>query len=154
MALLPLVGADGGAVETAPARDALYDDLTSNMSCQCGCGTTIKTCPHEDCSSAIPARKELHEMVDAGLSRQEIVAKMVSRHGEAIMASPAFSGFNIMAWVMPFVAIVMVGFIVARIIRRWSAPSTAAGPARVESAPDGDDPYVKKVRDEIKRYEE
>lgn len=135
-------------------KDALFEDLTANMACLCGCGTTIKTCPHENCGSAVPARKELHEMIDTGLGRQEIIAKMVSRHGEAIMAAPAFSGFNLMAWTMPFAAIIAFGFLAAQIIKKWSAKPVASQGAKPPAEVNQEDPYLKKVRDEIGRYEE
>ena len=59
------------AAEQIPAgaadKDALYEQLISDMACLCGCGTTLKTCPHENCDKAVPARKEIRQMVDSGL---------------------------------------------------------------------------------------
>lgn len=149
------------AAEQIPAatadKDALYESLISDMACLCGCGTTLKTCPHEACDKAIPARKEIRQMVDSGTPRQEILNRMVSSHGEAILAAPTFKGFNLMAWVMPFVAILAVGGLVAVILKRWSgnrAPvSTPASPKKTAESVEGD-PYLKKMRDELDKYEE
>ncbi len=149
------------AAEQIPAgtadKDALYESLISNMACLCGCGTTLKTCPHEACDKAIPARKEIRQMVDSGTPRQEIMNQMVKGHGEAILAAPTFKGFNVMAWVMPFVAIAAVGALVAMILKRWSgnrAPvSTNAAPKKEAASGEGD-PYLKKMRDELDKYEE
>ncbi len=149
------------AAEQIPAgaadKDALYESLISDMACLCGCGTTLKTCPHENCDKAIPARKEIRQMVDSGTPRQEIMNQMMKSHGEAILAAPTFKGFNVMAWVMPFVAIVAVGALVAMILKRWSG-NRAPVPTNVsakKTAESGDgDPYLKKMRDELDKYEE
>ena len=141
----------------ATDKDALYEGLISDMACLCGCGTTLKTCPHENCDKAVPARKEIRQMVDSGTPRQEIMNRMVKGHGEAILAAPTFSGFNVMAWVTPFVAIVAVGALVAMILKRWSgnraAASAAASPGKTAESGEGD-PYLKKMRDELDKYEE
>lgn len=141
----------------ATDKDALYESLISDMACLCGCGTTLKTCPHEACDKAIPARKEIRQLVDGGGSRQEILDRMVKGHGEAILAAPTFKGFNVMAWVMPFVVIAAVGVLVAMILKRWSgnraAGSAVAAPRKPAETGDGD-PYLKKMRDELDKYEE
>ncbi|MBI5637224.1 MAG: cytochrome c-type biogenesis protein CcmH [Nitrospinae bacterium] len=141
----------------AADKDALYESLISDMACLCGCGTTLKTCPHENCDKAIPARKEICQMVDSGTPRQEIINQMVKSRGEAILAAPTFKGFNVMAWVTPFVAIVAVGMLVAMILKRWSgnraAVSPDASPKKTAESGEGD-PYLKKMRDELDKYEE
>ncbi len=149
------------SAEQVPAgvfsKDALYENLISDMACLCGCGTTLKTCPHENCDKAIPARKEIRGMVDSGMSGPEIKNQMMKGHGEAILASPTFKGFNVMAWVMPFVAIIAVGMLVAMILKRWSgnrAPVSAAASTKKEATGSEGDPYLKKMRDELEKYEE
>lgn len=141
----------------ATDKDALYESLISDMACLCGCGTTLKTCPHENCDKAVPARKEIRQMVDSGLSGPEVKNRMMKEHGEAILAAPTFKGFNVMAWVMPFVAIIAVGALVAMILKRWSgnrAPASAdAAPKKAAESGEGD-PYLKKMRDELDKYEE
>jgi cytochrome c-type biogenesis protein CcmH/NrfF len=158
IALLLLIPMPAHALETDAmsklAKEALYNDLTANLACRCGCGTTLKTCPHENCSFAVPARKEILGFIDQGLGRGEIKAKMVAHHGEAILAMPMFSGFGVLGWVMPFAAILAVGYMVALIVRKWALPSTSIS-AKVEKT-SGDsisdsDPYLNKIREELKK---
>lgn len=155
--LLLLSAAPAFAVEEIPAtkavKDALYQNLTSNLACRCGCGTTLKTCPHETCSFAIPARKEIRGFIDQGLGREEIKAKMVSLHGEAILAQPTFAGFNVLGWVTPFVGILIFGYLVALTVRRWTSQRvTATG--KTETTQRSADPYLEKMREELKKFEE
>ncbi len=143
-------------IPSTPQKQALYDDLISEMACGCGCGTTLKTCPHENCSHAVPARKEILGYIDGGLGREEIKAKMVATHGEAILAQPMFRGFNIVAWVTPFIVILVVGYLVALVIKKWTSGRVATSPredaAKTEAKKD--DPYIKKMRDELDKFED
>ena len=148
------------AVETiplTPAKQALYDDLTSNMSCQCGCGTTLKTCPHENCTSAVPARKEILGFIDKGMDREGVKTAMVALHGEVILSQPMFRGFNVMAWITPFIVILVVGYIVALMVKKWSSVRVAPPAApKGETVPGAgeNDPYLRKMRDELDKFEE
>lgn len=146
------------AVDTIPAtpqaRDALYDELTSTMACLCGCGTTLKTCPHENCDFAVPARKEIRGFIDSGLGRDEVKAKMVALRGEAVLAQPTFTGFNIMAWITPFIALIFVGSLVALIVKKWSVKQAAPAASNVNVKHESDDPYLRKMRDEFNKFEE
>lgn len=159
--LILLVPAQSMAVEiipTTPAmKEALFNDISSNLMCLCGCGTTIKTCPHENCSFAIPARKEIRRLIEMDISREEIFGEMVSRYGEVILASPTFRGFNIMAWITPFIAIFFVGSAVFLMIRKWvderRIPADTSPPAVGEETAE-DDPYLKRMREELKKFED
>jgi len=138
---------------TKLAKDALYDDLTANLACRCGCGTTLKTCPHENCSFAVPARKEIRGFIDQGMEREAIKAQMVSLHGEAILAQPTFYGFNTLAWITPFVAIMLVGYGVAVVAKKWASAKTPAQAKKPAEGTQKTDPYLKKLHDELDKFE-
>lgn len=156
--LLISLSAPSFAAGTIPpskqVRDAFYENFTSNMACLCRCGTTLKTCPHETCSFAIPARKELLGLIDQGLSGDDIRAKMVAHHGEAILAQPMFYGFNTLAWITPFVAIMVVGYLVALIIKKWSAVKAVPAAKKSGATSQSSDGYVEKMREELKKFED
>lgn len=142
-------------LRTSGANEALFNDLSSKMACLCGCGATIKSCPHEKCSFSVPVRKEMHRMIETGFSREEIKAALVSNHGEAILALPEFKGFNIMAWVTPFALILLVGYGIATLVRRWSAGDRAEkAKTSGESKTEENDPFLKRMRSELERFED
>ncbi|MBI3581342.1 MAG: cytochrome c-type biogenesis protein CcmH [Nitrospinae bacterium] len=146
--------AAGTIPPTKQAGNAVYENLTSNLACLCGCGTTLKTCPHETCSFAIPVRKELRGLIDQGLSGDEIKAKLVAHHGEAILAQPMFYGFNTLAWITPFLAIMVVGYLVATIIKKWSVGKTVPAAKKPAATSPSPDRYVEKMREELKKFED
>ena len=138
---------------TAAENEALFQDLCSNMSCLCGCGTTIKTCPHENCGFAIPVRQEVRESVVSGLSREEVIAKLVSLKGEAIMASPSFKGFNIFAWITPFLAILVVGLLIVLVLKTWTKRITSKSSVAIAGGKDVNDPYADKLKEELRNLD-
>jgi cytochrome c-type biogenesis protein CcmH len=139
---------------TPEARNELYNDLTANMACLCGCGTTLKTCPHEQCDFGVPAKKEIRQFVDMGMTREEVIDKMVELRGETILASPRFRGFNIFAWITPFLAIIIVGFGIVVLLRRWTGRKVEPAETAKGEELSENDPYMKKLKDELGRFED
>jgi len=151
------------AVETIPMtpqmKNALFNDLSTNLACLCGCGVTLKSCPHESCSFAIPMRKRIWKMIDGGMDRKQIMASLVKERGEVVLAAPTFRGFNLFAWLTPFILILIVGFGIITLLRSWSGKqklATASGPSDDElppDEPDENDPQYKRLHDELERFE-
>ena len=50
-------------------------------------------------------RKEVRSMVAAGKSRDEILDYYVAEYGERILAAPRAKGFNLTAYILPWVAL-------------------------------------------------
>jgi cytochrome c-type biogenesis protein CcmH len=93
---------------------------------------------------------EVEAQLDQGLSEATIIQNFAQKYGLAVLSSPPASGFNLTAWLMPFVAL-GIGAIVAvyflrRFRARWSA--AAASPAAgVDTAK-----YNARVEEELRKY--
>ena len=161
--LLIITASPVWAVETVPMtpqmKNALFNDLSTNLACLCGCGVTLKSCPHESCSFAIPVRKQIWRMIDGGIDRAQIITNLVKARGEVILAAPTFKGFNIFAWITPFILMLIVGFGIVSLLRSWSGKqnlATAGGVSEEELPPkeiDKNDPQYKRLQDELDRFE-
>src|SRR2546426_7407989 len=64
-------------------------------------------------------KKEIVERLARGEDRETILAAFRTRYGEKVLSSPTLRGFNWLAWVTPFAAILMGGLGVTLVIRRW-----------------------------------
>ncbi|MBI4445308.1 MAG: cytochrome c biogenesis protein CcsA [Acidobacteria bacterium] len=93
-------------------------DVTSQLVCQCGCGNMIVA--NCDCSNAAKIKEEVGKLLGEGKTKGDILALYVSRHGQSILAAPQKKGFNLLAWIMPFAAILAGGFWVSRKLRGWT----------------------------------
>src|SRR2546429_9571728 len=76
-------------------------------------------------------KKEIAEPLARGEDKDAILAAFRTRYGEKVLSSPTFRGFNWLAWVTPFAAILAGALGVTLVIRpraRAPAPRPAAPP--------------------------
>jgi cytochrome c-type biogenesis protein CcmF len=111
-------------------RTPLEKRLHSEIVCTCGtCGRQrIGECT---CSRAAEMRTELAGLVAKGMSHDEIVTYFVNKHGgQDVLASPIDTGFNRIAWLVPYtvglVGVVTIGGLALRWSRRQQASQDAA----------------------------
>ena len=57
------------------------------------------------------------EMLEQGRSKEEILDFFVSRYGEDVLGAPPKSGFNILIWVVPVLALPVVVAILVMVLR-------------------------------------
>ncbi len=152
--LLPL----GGPAVAAEPTAATQSELETGLTCQCGCGLTVHSCNHVNCPSGIPLKAEIAEQLAAGGSREEILAWFEQKYGEKILSAPTMRGFNLAAWIVPFVVIGVGLLIVAFVLLRWrrqttGMPDPAASLGR--EASELADPAVRARLDEaLRRFDE
>ena len=150
--VLTIAGAIGPALfaQSPPTpNEEAFRHISDKLICQCGCNYGLTNCPHLQCPSAPVLRAKIREKLAAGQSEPQILEAMVAEFGPAILAAPPAEGFNLTAWVMPFVALALgLGFVYF-VARRWLARRRSAAP----------DPYLLEryranLEQEMKRLEE
>lgn len=103
--------------------DAQRDDLEHQIHCQCGCNLDVYTCRTTDfaCSVSPAMHSDVMGLVDGGHSAQEILAAFKSVYGEKVLMAPVRSGFNLIGYTMPFLALGAGAIGVAALLRRWKS---------------------------------
>ena len=111
------------------------------------CETTL-----DQSSSPIAARMRvfIRQRIAAGDTKTEIKDALVAEFGESVLASPPARGFNLLVWVLPFVALLGGGLLLAFAARRWSA---AREPDAVREPP-LDPALERRLDDELARFED
>ena len=110
--------------------DARFNKLGHSMMCTCGCGQVLLECNHVGCQSSDKMRNELTASLDRGDNDDLILQGFVQNYGPTVIAAPTASGFNYVAWVMPFVALAFGMAFVVMVVRSWKnkpAPALADG---------------------------
>ncbi|MGH8013189.1 MAG: cytochrome c-type biogenesis protein [Candidatus Binataceae bacterium] len=138
--LLLVVMVAGVARPTEAATKATEQEVAEALTCQCGCGLTVANCNHPNCEFSVPMRGKIDAMLAHGEGRAQIIAFFRHQYGEKILSAPTTKGFDMVAWVMPFVAIFIGGVIVVITAGRWRASSDAAGTAARGPSDAGDTP--------------
>lgn len=106
-------------------------EIAEGLTCQCGCGLTVANCNHPNCSFSVPMREHIDTMLSHGMGRAEIISYFRKQYGEKILSAPTTQGFNLLAWTMPFVALVVGGGLVVLMMGRWRG-----GPPSAPQSPD------------------
>ena len=109
--------------------DAQRDELEHHIHCQCGCTLDVFTCRTTDFSCQVsPAmHRDVMELVRGGYNAQEIIDAFVDTYGERALMAPKKSGFDLVAWFAPGLALLAgtAGLVV--MLRRWGANANPGG---------------------------
>lgn len=111
--------------------NATQSEIEEALTCQCGCGLTVHACNHLQCPSGIPLKGEIAEQLAQGRPRADVLAYFAGKYGEKILSAPTTTGFNLVAWVTPFAAVLIAAAVIAMVARRWRRPAPPAPPAAV-----------------------
>ena len=107
--------------------DAQRDDLEHQIHCQCGCNLDVYTCRTTDfsCSVSPAMHADVMGLVTGGYTAPEILAAFRAAYGEKVLMAPVRSGFNLVGYTMPFVALGTGAVIVGALIKRWKSRAPA-----------------------------
>jgi len=106
-------------VGAGPSRDARFKDLGHRMMCACGCGQVLLECNHVGCTYSDKMRDQLLAAIDKGNNDDLILQGFVQDYGPTVIAAPTATGFNRVAWIMPFVALAFGIAFVVWVVRAW-----------------------------------
>lgn len=119
---------------------AQRDELEHHIHCQCGCNLDVYTCRTTDFSCQVsPAMHgDVMALVAGGYSAPEIIAAFKNVYGDRVLMAPPTSGFDIAAWITPFVALLAGIALVLVVLRRLRAPALAPAiaPHATDATPD------------------
>jgi cytochrome c-type biogenesis protein CcmH/NrfF len=128
LAGLMLVAISARGDDPRPTAKAIGDKVM----CLCGCVAILNQCPHHGCSTHEEVQAAIQKLIDEGKSEPEILQALVARYGTRILAAPPARGFNLAAWILPGLGLILGLFVVVVIARRLLKPADA--PVMVPSA--------------------
>lgn len=98
------------------------DRLGHQMMCVCGaCNQYLLECNHVGCAYSSRERQELSAAVEAGKSDSSILQSFVEKYGATILAAPTKTGFDRVAWVIPYIVLIFGVAIVVIAVRAWKS---------------------------------
>ena len=116
----------------AAPRTSLPDVEDEVMCVECNTALNVSTSTVAD-----QERSFIRRQIALGKDKQQVKAALVAEYGPGVLADPPSSGFDLAAWLVPIVLVVLgIGGVViaARRWRRQATPAAAAG----EPLPDED----------------
>lgn len=116
---------------------ARIDRLGHQMMCVCGCNQILLECNHVGCSYSTRMRDELTAAVTRGDGDNVILQWFIQTYGTTVLAVPTNKGFSRIAWIMPYLALVLGIGLVVLVVWTWkqrSIPAHANAPAALGKA--------------------
>jgi cytochrome c-type biogenesis protein CcmH len=122
-----------GSAPGTPARASL-PDLEDEVMCPI-CGTTLQL---SNSPQAERERALIRTLIAKGRTKQQIKDDLVAEYGDDVLAVPDKSGFDLTAWVLPIVVLLVALVGIAFALRRWRraarrSPPTAEPPRGKEA---------------------
>ena len=120
----------------ASDQDARFQSLGHKVMCVCSCNQVLLECNHVGCTYSDRMRGELAAFVDRGDSDDLTLQAFVQKYGPTVLIAPTTTGFNRVAWVMPYLVLMLGLTTVMLIARTWKTRPQViptGGPGRVSN---------------------
>ena len=131
--------------------DVEWEDVlrvTDNIVCTCGCPPTVLSAC--SCGRAGEMNREVRGMLEEGRSDEEIYEFYVAQFGARVLAAPRAEGFNLLGWILPFVALGLGGGVVVAAYRRLREdPGGPRGPSESHAKRMADPQLRERIQKEL-----
>ncbi|MGH9539025.1 MAG: cytochrome c-type biogenesis protein [Terriglobales bacterium] len=108
-----------------------FSSLGHRLMCVCSCNQILLECNHVGCAYSDRMRGELIAALDRGENDDLTLQDFVQKYGPTVLAAPTGTGFNRIAWVMPFLALVLGVLTTVFIVLAWRKRPALAAPGAV-----------------------
>jgi cytochrome c-type biogenesis protein CcmH len=127
------------------------DNLSHRLMCTCGCAQLLGECDHYGCPDRGQESGELNAAVAAGKSDQEIFSSFVTNYGATVLAAPTTHGFDLVAWIAPFLVLAAGLLGTVMLVHRWKINPAVVQAAAPASDAANRDPAASALRERIRR---
>lgn len=142
-----LLGAAPTAATAATCPKTSLGDIEDEVMCPV-CGTSLELA--SEAPQAERQRAEIERLVASCASKEEIKERLVAELGEGVLALPGNSGFDLAAYIVPGLGILLAGGAVGAAAVGWRRArgddGDEAGEAPSEASAD-------RLQDDLDRYE-
>jgi cytochrome c-type biogenesis protein CcmH/NrfF len=124
-------------------------EVEEALTCQCGCGLTVASCNHLECGFAVPARKRIAEALAKGETGDQILDGFKKEYGEKVLSSPVPEGFNVMAWIGPYLGIFLAGSLMFVFFRRRAMQASIVPVSTPGDSQERTDARIAQLREDV-----
>lgn len=127
-------------------------DISDQLICQCGCNMVLSNCTHAECMSREAMTTLIEQKLAQGQSEEEIIQSFVAQYGEQVLASPPKRGFNLVAWILPFAAILGGGGVIYIALKKWVWQGRQSPTMATTETDEKDEEYQRRLDKELKEF--
>ncbi len=115
-----------------------FNSVGHRLMCVCGCNQILLECNHVGCTYSDRMRGELMASLDRGENDDLTLQDFVQKYGPTVLAAPTATGFNRVAWIMPFLALALGLLATAVIVLAWRKRPALVAPGGVQPVSGGE----------------
>ncbi|MGA3209740.1 MAG: cytochrome c-type biogenesis protein CcmH [Terriglobales bacterium] len=115
--------------------DTHFNNLGHRLMCTCGCGQVLMECNHVGCQSSERMRAELKTAMGRGGGDDQALNWFVQNYGPVVLAAPGKTGFDRVAWVMPYLVLGLGLTLTGSVVHMWRS--------RTKAVPGGSSPEAR-----------
>jgi len=135
-----------GAGDTVEQR---FNNVGHKLMCACGCNQVLLECNHVGCTYSDRMRNELTAGLQRGDNDDLILQAFVQKYGTTVLAAPTTTGFNRVAWIMPFAVLGGGILLTMTLVRAWKhRPAVPAISMPADMSPAARDGLRRRVHEE------
>ena len=110
-----LIAVTAGATDSS----ARFEKDSHQLMCGCGCSQLLGECNHVGCPVSPVMLSQLSAGIARGDSDDTLFHQFQEQYGPVILASPRFTRFNQLAWIMPPLVLFLGIGCTLLIVRNW-----------------------------------
>ena len=113
----------------ASSPNVRYGRISHELMCVCGCNELLANCDHDTCPDSPVELAELKTDIGKGMSDHAIFASFQTEYGPTVLAAPMLTRFNMVAWIVPPLLLLMGILGVMGLVRKWRLRAAAVSAA-------------------------
>lgn len=118
--LLSLLVLAGLFTAVATAQQGVSDDEVNAVAKKLYCpvceNTPLDVCPTQACKDW---RELIRQQLSQGWTEQQVLEYFAATYGPQVLAQPPITGFFVLVWILPILALTGGGIFLWRLVRRW-----------------------------------
>lgn len=118
--LLSLLVLAGLFTAIANAQQEVSDDEVNAVAKKLYCpvceNTPLDVCPTQACKDW---RELIRQQLSQGWTEQQVLEYFAATYGPQVLAQPPITGFFVLVWILPILALTGGGIFLWRLVRRW-----------------------------------
>lgn len=146
-ALIIFLSANPVESKEQPATEKEISSMIMSPACP---GYLLINCPSAE---ATQIRELIRQMVEKGDSKEKIMNYLAEIYGEGIRAEPPKKGFGLLAWILPFAALINGGIVVFLLTGLWLKNKESKKKDKEKIAPEVEDRFAQQLDEELKKHD-
>ncbi len=94
----------------------------------------------------------IEQEIAGGQSEPQIIQSFVDQYGEQVLASPPKRGFNLVAWLLPFAAILGGGGVIYIALKKWVWQGRQSPTIATAEADEKNEEYQRRLEKELEEF--